>query len=66
LPELAGPEGHSILGQVLASSLVAGATAYVSLRFLTRYFETPAPSTHSRCTASPRVPSPCLDQPRRL
>jgi undecaprenyl-diphosphatase len=40
LPELAGPAGHSILGPVLAGSLVAGLAAYGSLRFLTRYFET--------------------------
>ncbi|MFF5290634.1 undecaprenyl-diphosphate phosphatase [Paractinoplanes globisporus] len=40
LPELAGPEGHGILGPVLAGSLVAGVAAYVSLRFLTKYFET--------------------------
>jgi undecaprenyl-diphosphatase len=40
LPELAGPEGHGILGPVLAGSVVAAIAAYVSLRFLTRYFET--------------------------
>jgi undecaprenyl-diphosphatase len=40
LPELAGPEGHGILGPVLAGSVVAGVAAYVSLRYLTRYFET--------------------------
>jgi undecaprenyl-diphosphatase len=40
LPELAGPTGQGILGQVLAGSLVAGIAAYLSLRFLTRYFET--------------------------
>jgi undecaprenyl-diphosphatase len=40
LPELAGPEGHGILGQVIAGSVVAGVAAYLSLRFLTRYFET--------------------------
>ena len=40
LPELAGPTGHGILGQVIAGSLVAGIAAYLSLRFLTRYFET--------------------------
>jgi len=40
LPELAGPEGQGILGPVLAGSLVAGLAAYVSLRFLTKYFET--------------------------
>jgi undecaprenyl-diphosphatase len=40
LPELAGPSGHGILGQVLVGSLVAGIAAYISLRWLTRYFET--------------------------
>ena len=40
LPTLAGPEGHGILGPVLAGSLVAGVAAYISLRFLTKYFET--------------------------
>jgi undecaprenyl-diphosphatase len=40
LPDLAGPEGHGVLGPVLAGSVVAGLAAYVSLRFLTRYFET--------------------------
>lgn len=40
LPELAGPEGHGVLGQVVAGSVVAGVAAYLSLRFLTRYFET--------------------------
>jgi undecaprenyl-diphosphatase len=40
LPELAGPEGKGILGQVAVGSLVAGVGAYLSLRFLTRYFHT--------------------------
>jgi undecaprenyl-diphosphatase len=40
LPELAGPAGRGILGPVAAGSLVAGVAAYVSLRFLTRWFET--------------------------
>ena len=40
LPDLAGPAGHGILGQVLAGSIVAGVAAYVSLRFLVKYFET--------------------------
>lgn len=39
LPELAGPEGKGILGQVLAGAVVAGVAAYLSLRFLTRYFQ---------------------------
>jgi undecaprenyl-diphosphatase len=40
LPELAGPQGHGVLGPVLVGSLAAGVAAYFSLRFLTRYFET--------------------------
>jgi undecaprenyl-diphosphatase len=40
LPELTGPEGNGILGQVFAGSLVAGIAAYLSLRFMTRYFHT--------------------------
>ncbi len=39
LPELAGPAGGGIGGQVLAGSAVAAATAYLSVRFLTRYFQ---------------------------
>lgn len=38
LPELAGPAGHGALGQVLAGSAVAAVSAYLSVRFLTRYF----------------------------
>ena len=40
LPQLAGPQGHGILGPVLVGSIVAGLAAYLSLRFLTRYFQT--------------------------
>jgi undecaprenyl-diphosphatase len=40
LPELAGSEGRSVLGPVLVGSLVAGVAAFISLRFLTKYFET--------------------------
>jgi len=43
LPSLAGPAGPAgagIQGQVLVGALVAGGAAYVSLRFLTRYFAT--------------------------
>lgn len=40
LPDLAGPNGDGVRGQVVAGSVVAGVAAYVSVRFLTRYFET--------------------------
>jgi undecaprenyl-diphosphatase len=40
LPSLAGPAGAGIHGQVLAGALVAGIASYVSVRWLTRYFET--------------------------
>lgn len=40
LPELFGPAGAGIGGQALAGSIAAGIAAYVSVRFLTRYFET--------------------------
>jgi undecaprenyl-diphosphatase len=40
LPSLAGTAGAGIHGQVLAGALVAGIASYVSVRWLTRYFET--------------------------
>jgi undecaprenyl-diphosphatase len=40
LPELIGLEGNGIRGQALVASLCAAATAYLSVRFLMRYFET--------------------------
>jgi len=40
LPSLAGPAGAGIGGQVVVGALVAGVAAYLSVRFLTRYFET--------------------------
>jgi len=40
LPDLAGPLGNGIRGQVLAGSLAAGISAYFSVRFLMRWFET--------------------------
>ena len=40
LPELLGPEGNGIRGQALVASLAAALAAYVSVRFLMRYFET--------------------------
>jgi undecaprenyl-diphosphatase len=40
VPDLTGPLGNGIRGQVLAGSLVAGIASYLSVRFLTRYFRT--------------------------
>jgi undecaprenyl-diphosphatase len=40
IPDLAGPLGHGIRGQILAGSLFSGIGAYLSVRFLLRYFQT--------------------------
>ena len=40
LPDLFGPLGNGIRMQVLAGSIAAGIAAYLSIRFLMRYFET--------------------------
>lgn len=40
LPDLLGPNGNGVRGQVLVGSLVAGIAAYISARFLVRWFET--------------------------
>ena len=40
LPSLFGSAGNNIHGQVLVGALVAGSAAYVSVKFLVRYFET--------------------------
>ncbi len=40
LPELFGPDGDGVRGQALAGALAAAVTAYLSIRFLMRYFET--------------------------
>ena len=40
LPKLTGPEGNGIHGQILLGSLLSGIGAYVSVRFLMRYFQT--------------------------
>ncbi|MFG2917762.1 undecaprenyl-diphosphate phosphatase [Kitasatospora sp. NPDC048298] len=40
VPELFRPENSGVLGPVLAGSVAAFAAGYVSVRFLTRYFET--------------------------
>jgi undecaprenyl-diphosphatase len=42
LPTLAGSAGNGIRGQVLVGSIAAGFAAYLSVRFLTRYFQTRA------------------------
>ncbi|GAC1323739.1 MAG: hypothetical protein NVSMB16_16960 [Acidimicrobiales bacterium] len=39
LPDLAGPNGHGILGQVLVGSVVSFLAAYVAVKFLVRFFE---------------------------
>jgi undecaprenyl-diphosphatase len=41
LPDLTGPMGAGIGGQVLFGSVVSGIGAYLSLHFLTRYFSDP-------------------------
>jgi undecaprenyl-diphosphatase len=40
LPDLLGPLGDGIRGQVVTGSVAAGLSAYVSVRFLMRWFET--------------------------
>jgi undecaprenyl-diphosphatase len=40
LPDLLDPKSNGVIGQVLAGSIAAGIAAYLSVRFLTRYFTT--------------------------
>lgn len=40
IPDLFGPLGNGIRGQVLAGSVASFVCAYLAVRFLTRYFET--------------------------
>jgi undecaprenyl-diphosphatase len=40
LPELLGSEGNNVRGQALVAALCAALTAFLSVRFLMRYFET--------------------------
>jgi undecaprenyl-diphosphatase len=40
LPDLLGPLGNGIRGQVIVGSIVAGACAYFAIRFLTHFFRT--------------------------
>ena len=44
LPELFGPMGAGIGGQILVGSLLAGVGAYLSVRFLVRYLRTRTPT----------------------
>ena len=40
IPDLIGPLGNGIHGQILLGSVLSGIGAYVSVRFLMRYFQT--------------------------
>ena len=40
IPDLTGPLGSGIRGQVLVASVLSGVGAYVSVRYLVRYFQT--------------------------
>src|SRR5207248_4229857 len=40
VPDLMGPLGHGIQGQILVGSVLSGVGAYLSVRFLVRYFRT--------------------------
>jgi undecaprenyl-diphosphatase len=40
IPDLLGPLGNGIHGQILVGSLLSGIGAYLSVRFLVRYFQT--------------------------
>jgi undecaprenyl-diphosphatase len=40
IPDLMGPLGNGIRGQILLGSLLSGIGAYVSVRFLMKYFQT--------------------------
>lgn len=39
VPDLIGPNGDGVRGEILVGSLVAGVAAYFSVKFLDRYFE---------------------------
>jgi undecaprenyl-diphosphatase len=40
IPDLLGPDGDGVRGQALVASVCSAVTAYISIRFLMRYFET--------------------------
>lgn len=44
IPDLTGPLGAGIGGQVLAGSVCSGVGAYLSVRYLVRYFQTRTPT----------------------
>jgi len=41
IPDLTGPLGNGVRGQVLVGSIVSGVAAYLSLRFFVRYLSDP-------------------------
>jgi undecaprenyl-diphosphatase len=45
IPDLAGPLGNGVRGQVLVGSILSGVGAYLALRFLVRYFAANRPLT---------------------
>ena len=40
IPDLMGPLGHGIRGQVVVGSVLSGVGAYISVKYLVRYFQT--------------------------
>jgi undecaprenyl-diphosphatase len=40
IPDLMGPLGNGIHGQVVVGSVLSGVGAYVSVKYLVRYFQT--------------------------
>ena len=38
--DVVGPNGNGIRGQIIVGTIVAGIAAYLTVRFLSKYFET--------------------------
>lgn len=55
LGDLAGPLGDGIRPQILVGSLLSGVGAYLSVRYLTRYFETRSLRPFGSTASSPEV-----------
>jgi undecaprenyl-diphosphatase len=59
IPDMFGPLGQGIHGQVLVDSIASFASAYFAVRFLTRYFHTRTLAVrhllHRRRCGEPRV-----------